>query len=89
MCAEYFYIFLKISGTHSFTVVIGSRGYHVCRGTSWNYIATYQPIKMTEKTNEDSVNIDPYSCKITISRSDKIGPATVGYMWWEILRYVS
>ena len=73
-------MFSKISGTHSSTVIIGSRGYHVYRGTSWNYIATHQPIKMIEKTNEDSVNIDLYSCKITISASDEIGPATVGYM---------
>lgn len=80
MCAEYFYMFSKISGTHSSTVVIGSRGYNVYRGTSWNYITTHQPIKMIEKTNEDSVNIDPYSCKITISTSDEIGPATVGYI---------
>lgn len=30
-----------------------------------------------KQTNEESINIDPYCCKITISRMDKIGPVTV------------
>ena len=57
---------------HSFAAKIGNRGYDVCRVTSWNNIAIYQPVTVMKQTNEESISIDPYYCKITISRLDKI-----------------
>ena len=43
-------------------------------------IAKHLPVKMVKETNEESINIDPYSCKIIISRLEKIGPVTVTYI---------
>ena len=62
---------------HSFTAEIGSRDYRVYRVASWNNIAIHQSVKMMKETNKESINIDPYLCKITISRLDKIEPVTV------------
>ena len=35
---------------HSFTAEIGSRGYYVYKGTSWNNIAIHQPVKGMKET---------------------------------------
>ena len=59
------------------------------RGASWNNIAIHQPVKGIKETNEDSININPYCCKITISRLDKPGPVTMGHIPRAIWRYVS
>ena len=73
---------------YSLTAEIGSRGYHVSRGTSWNNINIHQPFKVMKETNKESINIDTYCCKIAISRLNKIGPVTVGHIPREIFRYV-
>ena len=46
-------------------------------------------LKVLKETNEKSINIDPYCCKIAISRLHKIEPVTtVGHIPREISRYV-
>ena len=40
-------------------------------------IAIHQPVKVMKETNEESINVDPYCCKITSCRPDKIGPCTI------------
>ena len=44
-------------------------------------------LKRWEKKNEDSTSIDPYFCKITISRLDKITPVNVGHIPRQISRF--
>ena len=35
---------------------------------------------MQKETDNKSLRIDPYCCRITIIRADKIGPVTVGHV---------
>ena len=70
-------IFIFFKKYQQCILLIENRGSHVCRIKSWNKITIHQPVKVMKQTNEESINIDPYCCKITISRMDKIGPVTV------------
>ena len=65
---------------NSFSAEIGSRGYHVYRDTTWRNISIYQQVRVAKQTNELSIEKDPYCCKITITRVDRIGPVTVGHI---------
>ena len=71
-----------------FSTEIGSRGYHGYRDTIWRDIRVNQPVVVCQETNPLSKVYDPYCCKITISRRDRIGPVTVGHVPREISRYV-
>lgn len=73
---------------HTFSAEIGSRGYHVYKGTSWKNIALHQAVKIMKETSQISMEIDPYCCKITITRPDKIGPVTVGHIPRELSRFI-
>ena len=43
---------------------------------------------MQKETDNKSLQIDPYRCRITIIRADKIGPVTVEHIPREISRFV-
>ena len=58
------------------------------RETSWKNISLHQQVKILKETNQLSINIDPYCCKITINRADRIGDITVGYIPRELSRFV-
>ena len=73
---------------YSFSAEVGSRGYHVYRNTSWNQIYVNQAVVVHKEKNIVSLQIDPYFCAKTISRMDKIDPATVGHIPREISRFV-
>jgi len=73
---------------NSFSAEIGSRGYHVYRDTTWRNISLHQQVGVAKETNELSIEKDPYCCKITITRVDRIGPVTVGHIPRELSRFV-
>lgn len=73
---------------NSFSAEIGSRGYHVYRGTTWRNIHLHEQVGVSKETNEISKEKDPYCCKITITRVDRIGPVTVGHIPRELSRFV-
>ena len=58
------------------------------RGTSWRNISLHQQVGVAKETNELSIEKDPYCCKITITRVDRIGPVTVGHIPRELSRFV-
>ena len=70
----------------SFSAEIGSRGYHVCKDSSWKSIYVNQLVAVQKETENISLQIDPYCCRIIIRRTDKIGPVTVGHIPREISR---
>ena len=43
---------------------------------------------MQKETDNKSLQLDPYCCRITIIRADKIGPVTAGHIPLEISRFV-
>ena len=59
---------------------VGSRGYQVYRGNNWTNLVIHQPVQVPIETNVISKAYDPYCCKITITRRDRIGAATVGHI---------
>ena len=73
---------------HSFSIEIGSRGYHVYQNTSWTNVVLHQAVNVKIENNAVSKAYDPYCCKITIRRPDKIGSVTVGHIPRELSRYV-
>lgn len=73
---------------NSFTAEIGSRGYHVYRDTTWRNITLHEQVRVLKETNELSKEIDPYCCKITITRIDRIVAVTVGHIPRELSRFV-
>jgi len=73
---------------NSFTAEIGSRGYHVYRNSTWRNVALHQQVKVLKETSTLSKDIDPYCCKITITRIDRIGNVTVGHIPRELSRFV-
>ena len=73
---------------NSFSAEIGSRGYHVYKDSSWKSIYVNQLVAVQKETDNKSLQIDPYCCRITIIRADKIGPVTVGHIPREISRFV-
>ena len=81
-------LFLHLKTLNSLTAETGSRICHVYRDTSWNNIIIHQPLKVVKERNEESINIDLYCYKTTISRLDKIEPVTVGHIPRIILRYI-
>ena len=80
--------FILDSKMHSFSAEVGSRGYHVYRVTAWSNISLHQPVRILKETNLTSIEIDPYCCKVTIKRIDRIGDVTVGHIPRELSRYV-
>ena len=75
-----FWLLLASHKMNSFSAEIGSRGYHVYRDTTWRNISLHQPVRVAKETNELSIEKDPYCCKITITRVDRIGPVTIGHI---------
>ena len=73
---------------HSFSAEVGSRGYHVYRETSWRNIHLHQHVVVLNKVNNIPFDIDPYCCRITIKRVDKIGPVTVNHVPRELPRFL-
>ena len=73
---------------HSFSAEVGSRGYHVYRKTSWRNIHLHQHVVVLKEVNNISIDIDPYCCRITIKRVDRIGPVTVGHVPRELSRFI-
>lgn len=72
----------------SFSVEVGSRGFHVYRDVNWTNLVVHQPVRVSIETNPTSKAYDPYCCKITIRRLDRIGVVTVGHIPRELSRYV-
>ena len=58
------------------------------RDTSWRNISLHQQVGVSKETNLLSIEKDPYCCKISISRVDRIGPVTVGHIPRELSRFV-
>lgn len=73
---------------YSFSAIIGSRGYHVYRQNEWTNISTNQVVNVCKETSANSIANDPYCCKITIQRKDRVGAVTVGHIPREISRFV-
>ena len=73
---------------HSFPADIGRRGYHVYKDSSWKSIHVNELVAVLKETDNKSLQIDPYCCRITITRADKIGPVTVGHIPRELSRFV-
>ena len=73
---------------HSFSAEVGSRGYHVYCETSWRNIHLHQHVVVLKEVNNISIDIDPYCCRITIKRVDRIGPVTVGHVPREFSRFI-
>ena len=55
-------------------------GYHVYRDTNWTDIRINKHVVVYKETNIISKAYDPYCCKITITREDRIDPVTVGHI---------
>ena len=72
----------------SFSAEVGSRGYHVYRNDNWTNIAVHQQVTVLKETDPVSKGYDPYCCKITVVRIDRIGPVTVGHIPRELSRFV-
>ena len=73
---------------HSFSAEIGSRGYHVYHKTSWRNILLHQHVVVLKGVNNISIDIDPYCCRTTIKRIDRIGPVTVAHVPRELSRFI-
>ena len=73
---------------NSFTVEIGSRGYNVYRETTWRNLTLHQQVKVLKETNSISIDTNPYFCKITIKRVDRIGDITVCQIPKELSRFI-
>ena len=73
---------------NSFSAEIGNRGYHVYKDISWKSIYANQLVAVQKETDNKSLQIDPYCCRITIRRAHKIGPVTVRHIPREISRFV-
>ena len=71
---------LRRYNMQSFSVGVGSRGYHVYRGNNRTSLVINQPIQVSIEINAISKANDPYCCKITITRLDRIGAVTVGHI---------
>ena len=72
----------------SFSVESGSRGYRVYRETIWRDIQLHQHVAVLNEVNNISIDIDPYCCRITIKRVDRIGPVTVSDVPRELSRFI-
>ena len=73
---------------HSFSAEVGNRGYHIYHETSCRNIHLHQHVVVLKEVNNISINIDPYCCRITIKRVDRIGPVTVGHVPRELSRFI-
>ena len=73
---------------HLFSAEVGSRGYHVYRKTSWRNIHLHQHVVVLKEVNNISIDINPYCCRITIKRVERIGPLTVGHAPRELSRFI-
>ena len=47
--------------TYNFQATIASRGYHVCKVTTWSNEKVYEKVKIEIETNQSSIAIDPYT----------------------------
>lgn len=45
----------------------------------WKNISVHQEVKILKEKNQLSIDVDPYCCKITINRADRINDITVGH----------
>ena len=70
------------------TADIGSRGYHVYRETTWRNLTLQQQVKVLKETSSMSIDTEPYCCKITIKRVDRISDITMGHIPREFSRFV-
>ena len=59
-------------------------GYHVYRGNPQNNMTIHQPVKLMKETNGESININPYCCKIISDRLGKSGSVIVEHISREI-----
>ena len=66
----------------SFHTKVTSRGFHICKNTTWENLNISQEISVQLETNEDSKKIDPYCCAKNIMVSGKL--ETVGHMPREV-----
>ena len=48
----------------------------------------YQQVIVMKEINSMSIDIDPYCCRITLKRADRIGPITVGHIPRELSGFV-
>ena len=50
------------------------------RGNNWTNLEIHQPVQVSIEINAISKAYDPYCCKITITRRNRIGAVTVGHI---------
>ena len=58
------------------------------RETSWRNMYLHQHVVVLKEVNNIFIDIDPYCCRITIKRVDRIGPVTVGPVPRELSRFI-
>ena len=67
---------------------VGSRGYHVYGETRWRNIHLHQHVVVLKEVNSISIDINPYCCRITMKRVDRIKPVAVGHVPRELSRFI-
>ena len=70
-----------------FSAEIASWGYHVYRGYAWSNITLNQIVEVYKENNPVSMSHDPYCCKTTVRKIDRIA-VILGHIPREISRYV-
>ena len=69
---------------YSFASKITSRGYHVCRNSTWQNAKPGHKLKMERQTNKLSKSVDPYVCAIKIKLQFFDTWLTVGHILREV-----
>ena len=69
-----------------FKTIIGSRGYHVYRFTTWKHIKKDESCTFAFEKRREALDIDPYSIAICIFPRDRVAPVTVGHVPRELSR---
>ena len=69
----------------TFTATVASRGYHICKTTSWINAKVGDKVTIELETTASSLAIDPYACVIRIKNKCIFNLITV----WHILREIS
>ena len=67
---------------------VGSGGYHIYGETRWRNIHLHQHVVVLKEVNSISIDIDPYCCRITMKRVDRIKPVAVGHVPRELSRFI-
>ena len=71
-----------------FQATIASRGYHVCKETTWSNAKVSEKVETETKANQSSIAMDPYACAVKAKEKYFDGWKTVGQTPREISRYI-